>query len=281
VTVIANSGGPAPTGTVSFISNGASIGQGTLVNGTVSFTINPDPTSGFLPLPLGQSFIIAQYNGDATHSPASSPARVNIYDELGAPDFSMQANETYQTMSPSKTAATFHVQFTSVNRFGTLGDKILLSYQTPANITCSANPSSPSFANIYSTLTVTCVPTAGTTVAQVTMPSNPRLLWLAGGGTALACVMLFGIPARRRSWQSLIAGMALVVVALGLNGCGATVANGPLKNYYDTINHGTGGTLAKGTYTVVVTGTATVLSNAQPAVTLNLVHNVPVKIVVQ
>ena len=75
--------------------------------------------------------------------------------------------------------------------------------------------------------------------------------------------------------------MALVVVAFGLNGCGATVANGPLKNYYDSINHGTAGTLAKGTYTVIVIGSATVLSNSQPAVTMDIVHNVPLKIVVQ
>jgi hypothetical protein len=75
--------------------------------------------------------------------------------------------------------------------------------------------------------------------------------------------------------------MALVVIAFGLNGCGATVANGPSKNYYDSLNHATGGTLAKGTYTVVVIGTSTVLSTSQPAVTMNLVHSVPLKIVVQ
>ena len=281
VTVVANSGGAAPTGNVTFFSNGTVIGQVALVSGAATFTINPDAKTGVLPLPLGQSYIIAQYDGDATHSPSTTSNKVDIYDELGAPDFSMQANETYQTISPANTTATFHVQFTSLNRFGAVGDKIALSYVAPPNITCSNNPAAPTFANIYSTLTVTCAPTAGTTVAHIATPSAPRSFWLAGGGTALACMLLFGMPARRRAWQSLIAGMALVVVAFGLSGCGATVANGPLKNYYDSINHGTGGTLAKGTYTVVVIGTSTVLSNSQPAVTVNLVHNVPLKIIVQ
>jgi hypothetical protein len=280
-TVTPNIAGPAPTGSVLFFSNGTLLGQAPLVNGVASFTINQDPNTKLLPLPLGQSYVIAQYSGDATDSPSSTTSRVNVFDELGGPDFSIQANQTYQTMTPSSPHSTFGVQFTSLNRFGALGYKVVLSYQTPANITCSANPGAPSFGNIYSYLTVTCTPTAGTTVAQVTAPRNPRLLWVAGGGTALACVLLVGIPARRRSWQSLIAGMALLVVAFGLNGCGATVSNGPYKNYYDSINHAGGSALAKGTYTVVVIGSSTVLSNTQPGVTTNLVHNVPLKIVVQ
>jgi hypothetical protein len=39
--------------------------------------------------------------------------------------------------------------------------------------------------------------------------------------------------------------------------------------------------LARGTYTVIVTGTAAVYSNSQPNTTINVVHNVPLKVVVQ
>jgi hypothetical protein len=79
---------------------------------------------------------------------------------------------------------------------------------------------------------------------------------------------------------------ALFVVAFGFTGCGATVASGPGQQYYDTINNSTGtpnasGALAPGTYTVIVTGTANVLTNPQLSTTANVVHNIPLKIVVQ
>jgi hypothetical protein len=39
--------------------------------------------------------------------------------------------------------------------------------------------------------------------------------------------------------------------------------------------------LAPGSYTVIVTGTAAVFTNSQSNTTVNVVHNLPLKIVVQ
>jgi trimeric autotransporter adhesin len=75
-------------------------------------------------------------------------------------------------------------------------------------------------------------------------------------------------------------------VAFGITGCGASVAGGPNQQYYDNLtgdaatpNAST--TLAPGTYTVIVTGTASVFANSQANTTVNVVHNLPLKLVVQ
>jgi hypothetical protein len=80
--------------------------------------------------------------------------------------------------------------------------------------------------------------------------------------------------------------LALFVVAFGFTGCGASMASGPGMQSHDMLNNSTGtpnasGALAPGTYTVIVTGTANVLTNPQLSTTVNVVHNVPLTIVVQ
>jgi hypothetical protein len=69
----------------------------------------------------------------------------------------------------------------------------------------------------------------------------------AGGGAVLAFLMFLGIPARRRSWRSMV-GMLVVMVALGgLSSCG-TGGGGT-----GTTTNTDPGTSA-GTYTFTVTG---------------------------
>jgi hypothetical protein len=238
-------------------------------------------------LPLGQSNIVAQYFGDATHAPSSVNYVIHVYDATSTPDFAMQSATTFQTISAGNRAAHFTLQFTSMNDLAALGIPITLTSTPPAGITCSGAPVSPNFRKtIYATVNYTCRAATGVRIGEVTAPSTPRRFWMAEGGAALACVLLFGLPGRRRRWQTLMGSPALFVVAFGFTGCGATVASGPGQQYYDTINNSTGtpnasGALAPGTYTVIVTGTANVLTNPQLSTTANVVHNIPLTIVVQ
>jgi hypothetical protein len=71
--------------------------------------------------------------------------------------------------------------------------------------------------------------------------------WLGAGGAALAAILLFGIPARRRNWRSLLAILIFVSAMGTIVGCG-----GSGKTVTQTIP----GTTA-GPYTVTVTGTDT------------------------
>jgi hypothetical protein len=93
------------------------------------------------------------------------------------------------------------------------------------------------------------ISTTAATSATLVHPKLPGVPWYAAGAT-LACLLLFGIPARRRRWQTML-GMLALIVALsgGLLACGGGGSGGG--------GGGTGnpGTTA-GTYTVTVTGTS-------------------------
>ncbi|MDQ1453249.1 MAG: trimeric autotransporter adhesin, partial [Acidobacteriaceae bacterium] len=279
-----------PTGNVAFFSNGTMLGNGTLVSpGVWSLTIPDDPNSGLLALPLGQSRILAQYSGDSGHAPSSSTYTINVYDQTSTPDFAMQSNLTNQVLSSSIKTAKFTLQFTSMNNFSALAIPITLSYTGPAGISCTSSPTAPNFGKtLYAKVNFTCRAASGFKVGQLTAPSipgkAPRGLWMAEGGAALACVLLFGLPGRRRRWQSLLGSVALFVIAFGVTGCGGSMMSQPLdqlSSSNSSASNAAATVLAPGTYTVIVTGTASVFTSAQTNTTVNVVHNVPLQVVVQ
>jgi hypothetical protein len=82
-----------------------------------------------------------------------------------------------------------------------------------------------------------------------------RIPWFAAGSAVLACVFLFGIPAGRRRWRSIL-GMLLFLAALG----GSVLSCGG----------GGGSTCTPGTtagnYTITVTGSSGVLTETGPVI---------------
>ena len=113
---------------------------------------------------------------------------------------------------------------------------------------------SPSGAVEQPTLSFTTNPVinSGTTTLTITSLVHPKgpSPWYAAGGATLACLLLFGIPGRRRSWRTML-GMLVLLVALagsGVLGCGGTT-------YNIAQTQGTPGTTA-GTYTITVIGTS-------------------------
>jgi hypothetical protein len=75
--------------------------------------------------------------------------------------------------------------------------------------------------------------------------------WYAGGGAVLACVLMFGIPIKRRRWRSMLGMLALIVVfGGGVLACGG--GGGGISNCPTSITSGT----TAGAYTVTVTGTS-------------------------
>jgi hypothetical protein len=79
------------------------------------------------------------------------------------------------------------------------------------------------------------------------------------GGAVLACLVLFGIPARRRAWRNLVGLLALAVLLLG----GASACGGSKSST------GGGTTIAgttSGAYTITISGNGYALST----ITLNV-----------
>jgi hypothetical protein len=115
--------------------------------------------------------------------------------------------------------------------------------------TCSVAPASVTISgSTPGTATLTVATTASTAAL-----SYPRF-FAAGGGIALGCLLMFGVPARRRSWRRMLALVVLLagmgaLGMLGLTGCGGSSNSG---------GGGGGGTTGTpvGSYTVTVTGSA-------------------------
>jgi subtilase family serine protease len=103
------------------------------------------------------------------------------------------------------------------------------------------------------TAAVTVLTTAPATSAQV-YPARAGVRWLPAGA-ALACILLFGIPARRRRWQSML-GMLLLLVALGSSvfACGGGSSTGTTTTQINP---------TRTTPTVTVTPSASTVTTAQ------------------
>ena len=90
----------------------------------------------------------------------------------------------------------------------------------------------------------------------------------AGGGAVLALLWLFGIPARRRKWQSIV-GVLVLTMGLGsLAACGGGGGGGGGTGGGTTTDPGT----AAGTYTftVVATGNPSVTPTVQTTFTVTV-----------
>jgi FG-GAP-like repeat/Chitobiase/beta-hexosaminidase C-terminal domain len=96
--------------------------------------------------------------------------------------------------------------------------------------------------------TLSIATTAATTTASAD-PKRPGLPWRAAGGAVLACILIVGIPARRRRWQALLGMVALLVTftggVLACGGGGNAGGGGGGKSISGT---------TPGVYTITVTG---------------------------
>lgn len=96
------------------------------------------------------------------------------------------------------------------------------------------------------TMTISTVSKAST----VTQNAQPTARWYATGSAAMACLLLFWFPSRRRNLCSLLGVVALLAVVMsGAAGCAANL-NGALAG----LETNTGTTV--GSYTITVTGTS-------------------------
>jgi N-acetylneuraminic acid mutarotase len=102
------------------------------------------------------------------------------------------------------------------------------------------------------TLTIS---TTATTNSALSYPRRHGVPWYAAGGAALACLLLFGVPARQRSWRTML-GMLMLLAALtaSVMACGGG-GNGNGGGGGGGGGGGIAGTTA-GTYTITVTGTS-------------------------
>ena len=111
------------------------------------------------------------------------------------------------------------------------------------------------------------VSTAASTSSELVRPKLSKGQGWAGGGAVLAIFVFLGIPARWRSWQSML-GVLVAVVALGsMAGCVNTL----------TVRSDKAGSVSSGTtpgsYTFTVTGIGNPSVTPAPTTSFTLIVN--------
>lgn len=240
--VIGASGTTAPTGTITFTSNGSTLGTATLQGGSGSLPIS-SATSTLSSLPSGSESIVAVYSGDSSYQGSSSQPL-----QVGG-GFTLTVNPTSATVTGGQ-SATFTITVTPQNGF-TEGVNLACSV-VPTGDSCSFSPS----------MVATQRGAATSTLTISTAPLSSRMLFwnggtdtwiLLGGGLILLALPVF--LARRRLLPAI--GMAVVITGglVGV-GCGGGGSSG-----------GGGGGSSSQTSSITVTGTS---RSASQSVSLSL-----------
>jgi FtsP/CotA-like multicopper oxidase with cupredoxin domain len=213
----AATGLPTPTGTVQFQLNGLNVGNPVaLANGQAALTT---PING----DAGASNLTAFYQGDATYMESVS-ANIPI------------TISNFALSSPGTTAALGAAAIANVTV------NVANNYTAPLSFACSLPSTLTQGACFVNPKSMTG--TGQVSLSVNTTPPHPHISrgpdapgWL--GGASLACVLLLFLPRGKTRGRAMF---LLLFTAVFLLGCGGTAATDP-------------GT-SKGTYTVVVTATA-------------------------
>jgi hypothetical protein len=223
--VDASTGASTPTGTVQFQLNGVNVGTPvTLTNGQAALTTTINGNTG-------SSDLTAFYQGDATYTESVSaglPIAISNF-ALSSPGVT----------SPLGSAAIAPVKVDVATNYTSL---ITLSCTMPSSLTesaCFIDPKSTT-GTAQVSLTINTTPAHPQSSKQTTVASI-RGWFAAGGGAGLACVFLLALPRRRWRGNAMVA-LSFLAILFTVIGCSSTAKVDP-------------GT-PKGTYNVVVTGTA-------------------------
>jgi len=211
-----------PTGLVQFQLNGENVGDpAAIVNGQAALTTAVNGN-------VGTNNLTAFYEGDTTYAEVTSSST-----PITVSSFALTSSGA---TAAAGSAAIANVAVSAANNYTTL---INLTCTLPSSLTegaCFVNPNSITGSGVVQ-LTVNTTP-----AHPLSSKLNERPGWLAaGGGASLACVV-FPILPRRRGRNAVLGLLAAMAIGFTILGCGSSTKADP-------------GTV-KGTYMVVVTGTA-------------------------
>jgi hypothetical protein len=230
IATVAATGGPMPTGTVTFLIGATVLGTAPL-NASGVANLTPNAFSG-------TETVTASYSGDTIHGPSvSQPIQVTGV----AIGFLITVTPASATI-PTGQSTTVSVALTSVSGFA---DTIAMSCATvPAVVSCHFSaPSVALTANGTQTVQLT-LDTGGTSTSRNNPPrsASPSLAGLSLPITALFGLVFWHLRRRTRAFSRLAPLVLLGAATLLFNGCGGV----------SQIN------AALGSYTIQVTGTGAI-----------------------
>ncbi len=249
--------GSTATGSVTLTSGSYASASTTLSGGSAQITV---PAGS---LALGSDTLTANYSGDSNDNASIGTAPVTVTTPVN-PGFNITG--TAVSVAPGATTGnTSTITVTPVGGFtGTVNLSCSIAPVAASDpATCSIPGSVTISGTTAQTATLTVTTTAATTAA-LSYPEHRGVPWYTAGGAILSCILLFGIPARRRRFLNVLGMLAiLVTLASGMIACGGGSSGATIK----TNNPGT----TAGTYTITVTGTSgSITATSSPAITLTV-----------
>jgi hypothetical protein len=270
VTVIVSggSGNPTPTGTVTLTSGKYSSGPQTLAGSGTCTAALCSITIPANSLSAGYVTLAATYSGDQNYYAHQGTNVVTVT----VSGYSLAATSIASLTPGAMTGNTSTVTLSSTTFYTATNVALACVLQYPAGVpyapSCAfSSGSSVAMSAGTPTPATSTITISSTAVAAMAYPKLPgrgrgRELFGAGGGAVLAFLLFLGIPARRRSWRSMLV-VLLMMAALGsLAACG-----GGSSTYTAPV-----GTPA-GTYTFAVTGTGNDPANTTVSTTFTVTVN--------
>jgi subtilase family serine protease len=247
--------GATPTGTVTLMA-GTYTSPATALSstGTYSFTVPAGSLSA------GTNTLSVAYSGNPTYNPANGTATVTVTGTGTAASFSLITPAIVVTpaggVAPGA-SANAAVTVSAVNGYaGTVELTCSELSSTSSNSAtdapnCTGGGSGhtvtlPTGTTQVVNFTVTTTAPSTTTIGLAKPTPGGRHSGWASGGAVLAFLLFLGIPARRRSWRSMVGMLMLMAALASLSSCGTGGGSG-------TTTNNDPGTSA-GTYTFTVTG---------------------------
>jgi Chitobiase/beta-hexosaminidase C-terminal domain/Legume lectin domain len=254
ITVSGSTGSPTPTGSVALTSGSYASTSVTLANGVATINI-PAGT-----LPVGTDTLLCTYTPDAASSSVyQSASGSNSVQVTVAPAASFTMSGSAVSVVPGATTANTSTITATPNPVSGFTGSIVLSAALTSSPAGALNPPTFTFGatspvSISGTTAATATLTINTTAASTSALASPKergVPWYTAGGAVLACILMFGIPSRRRKWRAILGMLLLLLTAAsGVIACGGA-GSGTGSNSQTT---GLGTTA--GAYTITVTGTS-------------------------
>jgi subtilase family serine protease len=198
------------------------------------------------------------YQVVARNATGTTSGAINSFATIGAQAAAFTISGTAVTVTAG--AATGNTSTITVTATGGFTGSVALTATVTSSPAGAVDPPTLSFGStspvsITGANAGTATLTIFTTAPQSSQCTSDNRMqhgvpWYTGGGAVLACVLLFGIPARLRKWRRMLGMLALLAAfAGGVIACGgssgSTTCPGPISS-----------ATTAGQYTVSVTGTS-------------------------
>jgi hypothetical protein len=225
--------GTTPSGIVTLIdsTSGATLGTAVLAastgvtgNPVAVFTLTVNASS----LVTGANTLTASYPGDSDYSGAAGTTVVVLNStSTGTSEFDISAasvtiatlgetsDNTATILVTPKNGFTGQVNLTVAMMSGPANAQSppLVKLSSPSVMISGGNP-----ATVIATITTTTL----TYGKQAAIDPSRGSKWYSGGAAALACVLLLGIPARRRRLKAMLGLLLIAAAGMGM-GCGVSL----------------------------------------------------------